>query len=181
MGIESTRITSEALQSAIRQLLPSQVGFGDDLHATNLIQPIIDLTATAEGSSLPVSLQQAIAFGNVTAFNVANTTSTLVSNTGFYRIFGAVSDRSPASGASSTVMTFQLTDGVSTKIIYKIQHGDAAQVTATTNDFDFIVFIGTGESLTATTNSANMVIGGASRQVATINGTLVNPIGFTAE
>ena len=40
---EIIRITSEALQATIRRLLPSQTGFGDDLQATNLITPIIDL------------------------------------------------------------------------------------------------------------------------------------------
>ena len=48
-------ITSEALQATIRRLLPSQQGFGEDLQATNVVQPIIDLTPTAEGTVLPVS------------------------------------------------------------------------------------------------------------------------------
>ena len=55
MAVEITPITSEALQAVIRRLLPSQRGFGDDLQATNLITPIIDLTPTAEGSSIPTS------------------------------------------------------------------------------------------------------------------------------
>ena len=178
---EIITVNSETLEATIRDLLPSQNGFGSELQASNVIMPIIDLTATAAGSGLDSSLQQALGFASMTAFNVANTTSTIVSGTGFFRIFGAVSDRSPASGASSTVMTFQLTDGSSTKIIYKIQHGDAAQVTATTNNFDFIVFLDSLDSLTCTTNNANMIVGGASRQIATINGTLVNPTGFVAE
>jgi hypothetical protein len=61
---EITSVTSEALQATIRRLLPSQQGFGDDLQATNLITPIIDLTPTAEGSVLPTYLQTAIAFGS---------------------------------------------------------------------------------------------------------------------
>ena len=34
-----TPITSEALQAKIRQLLPSQIGFGEDLQAQNVIVP----------------------------------------------------------------------------------------------------------------------------------------------
>ena len=55
-------VTSESLQATIRNLLPSQAGFSEDLTATNLIQPIIDLTPTAEGSILRAALQTAIDF-----------------------------------------------------------------------------------------------------------------------
>ena len=48
MAVETAPVTSEALQSTVRRLLPSQQGFGSDLEATNLIQPVIDLTPTAE-------------------------------------------------------------------------------------------------------------------------------------
>ena len=82
------RITSEALQATIRRLLPSQQGFGEDLQASNVIQPIIDLTPTAEGSSVPSYLQRAAAYGSQTAFSVSNTTSSLVTGGGFYRIMG---------------------------------------------------------------------------------------------
>ena len=57
-----TQITSEALQATIRRLLPSQQGFGEDLQASNVITPIIDLTPTAEGSSLSENLSTALAW-----------------------------------------------------------------------------------------------------------------------
>ena len=69
---EIITVNSETLQTLIRDLLPSQNGFGSELQATNVITPIIDLTATAEGSSLDTSLAQAIAFGSNTAFDVTN-------------------------------------------------------------------------------------------------------------
>jgi hypothetical protein len=52
-------VTSEALQLKLRQLLPSQQGFGTDLSASDTIIPIIDLTAAAEGSDVPEFLQRA--------------------------------------------------------------------------------------------------------------------------
>ena len=47
---EITSVTSEALQRKVRELLPSQRGFGEDLQAQNVIVPIVDLTRSAEGS-----------------------------------------------------------------------------------------------------------------------------------
>jgi len=48
---EIITVNSEELQTQIRDLLPSQNGFGSELQASNVITPIIDLTAAAEGSS----------------------------------------------------------------------------------------------------------------------------------
>ena len=67
-----TSIVSESLQRQIRTLLPSQNGFTEDLQAQNVIVPIIDLTATAEGSSLPSYLQTALTFTDATTFSVNN-------------------------------------------------------------------------------------------------------------
>ena len=88
-----TTITSEALQSTIRRLLPSQQGFGEDLEASNVIQPIIDLTPTAEGTQLPFDLQTAINFTDATAFKAQGSTVTVASTPGFYRIFGTSANR----------------------------------------------------------------------------------------
>ena len=81
-------ITSEALQATIRRLLPSQQGFGEDLQASNVIMPVIDLTPTAEGSSVPANLQNASAYGSNTTFFANNSTNTLVTGGGFYRVIG---------------------------------------------------------------------------------------------
>ena len=171
-------VTSEALQAKLRELLPSQQGFSTDLSASDTIIPIIDLTAAAEGSSVGQNLQTALAFGSQTAFSVANTTSTLVNNTGFYRIFGAITYR--ASGSSTTSAQFALTDGASTKIIYKLTDPGTTDSLFSTN-FEFIVFLAAGESLTATTNQTYISIDGSSRQIADLNGTLVQPVGFSPQ
>lgn len=179
MGIESTRITSESLQAAIRQLLPSQVGFGDDLHATNLIQPVIDLTATAEGSGLDVSLQQAMSHGSSTSFDVEDETSTLVANTGFFRVFGSFTILSNA--ASARVASFQVTDGATTKKLVEYGGKTLTGGIGLQGEYDFIVFLIAGDSLTCTSNSNTVNVKGSTRQVATVTGTLVNPVGFTSE
>ena len=80
-----TSITSEALQATIRRLLPSQQGFGEDLQATNVITPIIDLTPSAEGSEIRADLQRSFSFGSITSFGAKNQTAVIASTPGFYR------------------------------------------------------------------------------------------------
>jgi hypothetical protein len=179
MGVETTRITSEALQSSIRALLPSQVGFGDDLHATNLITPIIDLTATAEGSILRSDLQSAIALGSITSYKVSNTTSTIINTTGFFRIFGNMSSES--STTSSRTGNISITDGISSKKIQDFDFLATNDQSTSFSFYDFIVFVRSGDSVTATTNNAKITLSGCTRQLATLTGALVNPVGFTAE
>lgn len=50
-------VTSEALQATVRRLLPSQNGFTEDLQASNVIIPTLNLTPSAEGSELPLELR----------------------------------------------------------------------------------------------------------------------------
>jgi hypothetical protein len=173
-------IVSEALQSTIRRLLPSQNGFGEDLQAQNVIVPIIDLTPSAEGSLLSTSLQQALAFGSQTEFIVRNTTSTIITNSGFYRVFGAVNGASIPAG--TTGANFSLTDGLSTKILIAWEWTNAGQVGKSDMlDFDFIVFLAAGQSLTGNTSATACVLAGSTRQIASSTGELVNPSGFVAE
>jgi hypothetical protein len=171
---EIITVNSEVLQTTIRDLLPSQNGFGSELQASNVIMPIIDLTATAEGSALPVSLQQAIAFGSQTAFNVTNTTTALLSSTGFFRIVGTVSIND--NNATSTG-SFQMTDGSSTKIVWAVD----SQSNGSDNSyvpFDLIFFLPAGITLNAVSSNAGCIMAGSHRQVADGQGSLIQPSGF---
>jgi hypothetical protein len=172
---EIITVNSEELQTQIRDLLPSQNGFGSELQASNVITPIIDLTAAAEGSQLRSDLQTALAFGSQTAFNISNTTTTIANSPGFYRIFG-VSNVGQAGGQDGTL--FNLTDGFATKAIW--QHVDN---TTGTNEFfslqfDFVVWLGTGESINGQSTDALASLAGSVRQIASSDGTLVSPNGF---
>ena len=55
-------IKSQQIEDKINQLLPSQGGFqpGVDFSASTMVIPIVDLTETAEGSSLRQDLQTAL-------------------------------------------------------------------------------------------------------------------------
>lgn len=172
-------ITSEALQATIRRLLPSQQGFGEDLQASNIITPIIDLTPTAEGSLLEVSLQQALSFGSQTSFGVAGSSAVIANTAGFYRIFGV----SVVDGDTSTARlnSFSMSDGLSSKDIWIHRANASGAATLTAIQFDFNVFLASGESISVTSNNSDSTINGSTRQIADVNGNLIVPSGYVSQ
>ena len=166
---EIITVNSEDLQTQIRDLLPSQNGFGSELQATNIIQPIIDLTAAAEGSGLPSYLQTALSFGSQTAFNVENTTTTILNQTGFFRIFGTINQN------SASLVTINLNDGTSDKAILSF-NSIAGDIERT--PIDFIVFLPAGHSVNIVSSASGAIASGSTRQLALGDGTLVQPNGF---
>ena len=172
---EITSVTSEALQAQIRTLLPSQQGFGSDLMAQNVIVPIIDLTQTAEGSSINQNLQTAFSFSSVNAFSAINASDVVANTAGFWKIYWVAN-------FSDTVDTieaeFQLSDGLSTKRLINIRrnaNGSASYVS------EFVMFLNSGESITAISNNVSAALVGSAQQIADVNGTLVNPAGFSPQ
>ena len=168
-------IKSTTLEDKVRQILPSQGGLGQgfDLSASTQIVPIVDLTESAEGSVLREDLQSSLSFTSITAFEVQNTTSTLVNTTGYYRVFGTFSALS--SSTSLGIGTFSLTDGFSTKKIINFYSAASATITRSLESFNFIVFLEAGDSLTATSSSTSIRLSGSTRQIADISGSLTNP------
>jgi len=165
-------ITSEALQATIRRLLPSQQGFGEDLQASNVVTPIIDLTPSAQGADTPPDLRRAFGFRSISDFSVTNTTTTLISTPGFFIVTFSVTSQSPGAAAQCN---FFLTDGFSSKELVKLQFG-SGQDAAIQSSLD--VFLETGVSLTCRTTNAAVECSGATQQFADVNGNLVTPTGF---
>jgi hypothetical protein len=163
---EIITVNSEALQNTIRDLLPSQNGFGSELQASNVITPIIDLTATAEGSVLRTDLQSALNFGGATAFAINNTSVALANSPGFYRVIGV-------STTSSGFGEFQMSDGLSTKTIWS--HTPTAAGSTVT--FDLVFWLDTGITLNAVAG-AQSYLRGSTRQIADSTGEFVNPSGY---
>ena len=167
-----TSVTSESLQAKIRELLPSQQGFGEDLQASNVIVPTLDLTSAAEGSSTPEYLQTALAFASQTAIFINNGGATIANTAGFYRIVAVSSLRSTVNEA----VVVSMSDGVSTKTIWQHAGDQQGQL-----QIDLTVFLRSGDSITGTATTATSFLIGSVRQVATVNGTLVQPVGFTPQ
>ena len=172
---EIITVNSEALQTQIRDLLPSQNGFGSELQASNVITPIIDLTATAEGSALPSNLQNALAYGSQTTFLISNTTTTLANSAGFWRVTGNMYVKASTTGQSTSLdLTRPL---ASNKAIVGLSNFSTADNEYIYTDFDLVVWLTPGDTLEGT-SSAEGIVRGSFRQVATSDGTLVQPSGF---
>jgi len=173
---EIITVNSEALQTVIRDLLPSQNGFGSELQASNVITPIIDLTAAAEGSSVGTNLQTALAFGSQTTFETENATDTLANSPGFWRVTWSLNLKN---NNGATAAYIGLTDGLTTKEISGYDNNGFFTTTRFDIEFnDLTFFLAAGESIVAVSNSANIQLKGSYRQIATGDGTLVNPVGF---
>ena len=173
---EIITVNSEDLQTQIRDLLPSQNGFGSELQASNVITPIIDLTRSAEGSGLPEYLQRAASFGSITSFDVVNTTSTIVNTTGFYQINFYATVRNTAS--LNGICTIQINDGVTSKQMFEMGLGAGSDIFEQGSFHEMIVFLPAGHALTMTSNGTASKLAGYVRQIATGDGTLIPPNGF---
>tara|TARA_Y100000004_G_scaffold19624_1_gene20167 strand:- start:180 stop:734 length:555 start_codon:yes stop_codon:yes gene_type:complete len=174
--IQNYEIVNSGLEAQVAALLPSVAGYGGNLRSTNTIIPVVDLTAAAEGSNVPESLQQALAFGSQTAFEITSGTTALANTPGFWRLIGVVSGY--VSGTNIRQATFDMSDGVSTKEVWNARFLNGVTATNIAIPFDFIVFLAAGESISGTIVDTGLTIGGSYRQVATLDGTLVTPSGF---
>jgi hypothetical protein len=172
MGQEFT-IKSQAIEDKINQLLPSQGGFqpGVDFSASTMVIPIVDLTETAEGSALRQDLQSALSLTSNTAFNVNNTTTTIISTTGYFRIFGTASQGSLNVTKEGSI---NITDGITSKKVYGLTSFTGGENSIAV-PMDFIVFVKAGDSVTITAD-LNTFFMGSTRQIADINGNLISPL-----
>ena len=169
-------IKSSNLENKVRQLLPSQggLGAGQDLSASTQIVPIVDLTESAEGSNFRADLQSALSFNSATTFSVSTTETTLISNTGYYRVIGS------AAGVSSTTTTYNATFNIkdvnlTNKTLFKYIIQASQSADPIFFPFDFIVFMSAGDTFTAVTSINTFSFQGSTRQLADIDGNLVNP------
>ena len=169
-------IKSSNLENKVRQLLPSQggLGAGQDLSASTQIVPIVDLTESAEGSNFRADLQSALSFNSATTFSVNTTETTLISNTGYYRVTGSAAGVS----SSSTTYTgkFNIKDvNLTSKTLYNYIIQASTSIQPVFFPFDFIVFMTAGDTFTAVTSVNTFSFQGSTRQLADIDGNLVNP------
>lgn len=170
-----TSVTSEALQAEVRRLLPSQQGFGEDLQASNVITPIIDLTSVAEGTNVPQYQAQAINLGGITVFSIGATTTTITTGSGFFKVSGYV-NMSVTSGPS-----FSITDGTTTKKFYDLVNLAVTNADTRKILVDFVVFCKAGDSVTCTNGTATIPAVLYVQQLADVNGVTTLPSGFSPQ
>lgn len=170
---ELSAVQSEALQEKVRSLLPSQQGFGADLVAQNVIVPIIDLTQAAEGSAVPQVLQEAYAVGSNSFTSVNATSTTIINNAGFWRITGSFYLQ-----GSSDYVEIELTDGTTPVDIFTTRSLAGSEEGY---NIYFTVFLKAGDSVIAKAPTPNAYLDLTYRQIADVNGVLINPSGFTPQ
>jgi hypothetical protein len=170
------RINSSAIESKINQLLPSQggQGAGVDFSASTMVIPIVDLTESAEGSSLRADLQTSLSHKSVTSFDVVNTSTTIISTTGYFRVYGIMGT---TDSTNVPALDISITDGSTTKILIDgnvLQNFTGAGLTSPIL-FDFNVLLQAGDSVIVNNGYTNIGIKGTTRQLASLDGTLTNP------
>lgn len=178
-NVFNSRVTSEALETKFRQVFPAQGGaeLVQDLFASGVIQPVVDFSSVAEGSVLAPDLQTAWDFstGHTT---VNNTTTTLINNTGFWKVsLNVFVESSTAAGKSASVY---ITDLLTTRPIWEINTGATSVERFDFEDHEeFVVFLRAGDTLVGTASPSGVILDVVYRQIADVNGNLVNPLGFT--
>lgn len=174
-----TPIVSESLQKTFRDNFPSQINSGRDLHVSDVIVPIVDFSTSVATSGISTSLQQALAFGNQTTYEVRNATTTVTSTPGFYRCFGSGAQ---LNNSITTDAFIGISDGSTTKQLFGFDN--QGYLTSNFLDielYDFIFFLATGDSFIVSSSVTNFIWKGSIRQIADVSGTLVNPTGYTGQ
>jgi len=174
----NSRVTSEALEAKYREVFPSQGGaeLPQDLFASGVIQPVVDFSNVAEGSVLPVNLQTAWDF-STGHDEIVNTTTTMITNTGFWQVDLVASINSNSAAIRNAEI--YINSGITTKTVWKYAVSPVATEYEPVAEGKFVVFLRSGDSLVGTTNGSGSRMNVWYRQIADINGNLVNPLGFT--
>ena len=165
------------LYAQFRQDFPAQAGQGipGDLNYSDTIIPVVDMTNAAGTGTLPQNLQTAWDFS--TGHNtVTNGTTTFVTNTGFWLVdlnLLLQIDGNPRSA------NLALSDGLTTKPIWEINSDSYTAAPAIAVSEAFVVFLRSGDTLSATSSDVGSILDVNYRQIATVNGVLVNPQGFS--
>lgn len=168
----------EAIEEDLNSNFPSQGQGNPPLYysLSEVVVPTYSINSVTEGSGLPENLQTAWDFSTGSA-SVSGTTSTLVNNTGFWQFHGSFYGENAAGVQNASI---QITDGLGNKTLWDFEVEPGAS--GNTYQFvipEFIVFIRSGDSVTATA-STDLKLNLSYRQIATVNGTLVNPLGYSA-
>lgn len=178
-NVFNSRVTSEALEAKFRQVFPAQAGAEliQDLYASGVIQPVIDFSSVAEGSVLNTNLQTAWDFSTGAVTTATAGTTTLINNTGFWLVDVSVG----ALMSSAQTSIIRINDGASTKPVWGFRTpGAATAIGGSIAEQKFVVFLRAGDSLELVLSGSNIIaVDVWYRQIADVNGNLVNPLGFT--
>lgn len=170
----------EAIEEDLNSNFPSQGQGNPPLYysLSDVVVPTYNINPVTEGSTLPSNLQTAWDF-STDLVTLKNSAAVLISNPGFWQV-DVTSSLLFSSGVIREV-TIRISDGISSKNIWRITSDSTGADDVTTSFEDkFVVFLRGGDSLTAVSNNTLAIANIWYRQIATVNGTLVNPLGYSA-
>ena len=173
----NSRVTSEALEKKFRDVFPSQAGaeLVNDLYASGVIQPVVDFSSVAAGDVLPQQLQEAWDFSTGQSTNSGGGTVNAITNSGFWLLQPNITFVGTAAINASLVIN----DGATAKAFWDFDPViGTTNVTEVINVPPLVVFLRAGDTL-QTIGGPNTVIVLTYRQIADVNGNVVNPLGFT--
>ena len=165
-------INSEELESKVRELLPSQGGSGAgiDLSASTQIIPIVDLTESAQGSNLRQDLQTSWTY-QTTIAGGQGTSGTVVNTTGYWKVHA----NSILNIAGTDTVSLYTYDGTTANYLWSPEGLGVGATNYQYVDWNGIVFLSAGKSLLwSASNNSRIKI--SARQIASIDGTLNNPV-----
>jgi hypothetical protein len=136
-----------------------------------MVIPIVDLTETASGSALRQDLQTSLGF-EVTNTLLTTSYQTIVPTTGYYRVnvYGNYLD-----AATSNDTTIEIFDGTTAKIVWYFSGLSGSSSYFIVPNAEFVVFLSAGKLLRGRIGVSGGDIQVITRQIADINGNLINP------
>lgn len=172
----------EAIEEDLNSTFKSQ-GQGNPDQYYNLSQTVVPTYAInqiAEGSGLPEQLQTAWDFS--TGSNVvSNTTTTVINNAGFWKIDLIATTNDAARASVTDIARVIINDTATSNNIWQWSTvGASGTVPIALAEGHFTVFLRSGDLLQVFAAAASETVNIWYRQVATVNGTLVNPLGYSA-
>lgn len=170
----------EAIEEDLNTNFPSQGQGNPPLYysLSEVVVPTYSINSVAEGSGLPQNLQTAWDFSTGFQSCSGAATTTLINNSGFWKVDLTASLYQ--AGATIRRVILQINDGISTKTIWQAElRNSSASFYEWATDDSFVVFLRSGDSLECVTNQTDAIANVWYRQIADVNGTLVNPLGFS--
>jgi hypothetical protein len=170
----------EAIEEDLNTNFPSQGQGNPPLYysLSEVVVPTYSINQAAEGTTLPQNLQTAWDFSTGINEQTGFGSTNIITNTGFWQIYVQAEVNFAVAGSYQGQV--RIFDGVTQKIIWQVtdktsNHSEAFIVTD-----NLTVFVRSGDSVNIRSDSANINILATYRQIADVNGNLVNPLGFSA-
>ena len=173
----------EAIEEDLNSNFPSQGQGNPPLYysLSEVVVPTYSINSVAEGSGLPEVLQQAWDFstGNAQINNASY--QNVITNTGFWLVDLTYAGYNATTGAGRQNANVDIYDGITSKPVWGVTNStnQAAVATNPVIESKFVVFLRSGDILRARTQNVDHTIDIWYRQIATVNGQLVNPLGFS--